>query len=230
MGRKEYFSVGELTMVGITTEQGTDTYTVLARNAAGDITLASGATVPTAGLTGFALGCIFFNLTAKTLYTNTGAGTATSCAFALLGAAVGGGAITATELASNSVIAAKIIAGAVTPVKMGVLTKVTEATDGNITVVAADLLKGYLEKTNCTATGKTLTFDTAAAIQAAFVATTGAWFDWFFANSSGQTITLTLGASITLKGTAAITTGKTARVRFINTGAGTIDAVIVAGA
>jgi hypothetical protein len=230
MGRREQFTVGELTMAGIVTKQGADTYTVLARNAAGDITMASGTAVPTPGDTGFAIGCIFINLTAKTLYTNTGAGTATSCAFALLGAAVGAGAITANELAANAVIAAKIIAGAVTAVKMGVLTKVTEATDGNITVLAADLLKGYLEKTNCTVGGKTLTFDTAAAIQGAFVATTGAWFDWEFSNISTQTITLTLGVGVTLKGTAAVPTGKTALVRFINTGAGAIDAVINLGA
>jgi hypothetical protein len=227
MGRREEFSVGQLYMVGISTDVSTtDTVLVLARNAAGDIILCSGSTIPTAGDSGFAIGCIFVKSNTGTIYLNGGAGTATSCAFALLGSAVAPGAITATELASNAVAAVKILAGAVTPVKMGVLTKVTEATDGGITVLAADLLKGYLEKTNCTVGGKTLTFDTAVAIQAAFVATTGAWFDWEFSNISTQTITLTLGVGVTLKGTAAVPTGKTAKVRFINTGAGAIDAVI----
>lgn len=232
MGRREQFTVGELTLAGISTELATDTFTVLVRNAAGDAILVSGAAVPTAGLSGFALGCIFINLTAKTIYTNTGAGTATSCAFALLGAAVGGGAITATELASNAVTTAKILANQVTPIKMSIKTKTVENTDGNITVLAAALLQGYLEKTNCSASGKTLTFDTASNIQAVsgFAATTGAWFDWDFVNSSGQTITLTTASGLSLKGTAAITNGKTARVRFINTGAGTMDVVIVAGA
>lgn len=226
MGRREEFSVGQLIMVGISTDILTDTVLVLARNAVGDMILCSGGTVPTPGDAGFAIGCIFVKSNAGTIYLNTGAGTALSCAFALLGAAVGPGAITATELAANAVETAKIKNAEVTPAKMAVLTKVTENTDGDIIVLAADLLKGYLEKTNCTVGGKKLTFDTAVAIQAAFVATTGAYFDLEFVNSSTQTITLTLGVGITLKGTAVVPDGKTARVRFINTGAGTIDAVI----
>lgn len=228
MGRKEQFSVGELTMVGISQVVGTHTITVLARNSLGYVMLAYGADVPHDADAGFAVGCIFIKSDAGTIYLN--AGSVTSANFDLLGAAIGAGGITATELASNAVETAKVKAGAVTPVKMGVLTTSVENTDGNITVLAAVLLQGYLEKTNCTVGGKTLTFDTAANIQAAFVATTGAWFDWRLANSSTQTITLTTAAGVTLKGTAAVPNGKTAIVRFINTGAGTIDAVITLGA
>ena len=227
MSRKEFFSVGELTEVGIDQKVGTHTVTVKERNVLGYVSKCEGADVPHDADAGFAAGCQFTLTSAGTIYLNVGS--ATSANFDLLGAAVPGGSISDAELASNSVIAAKIAAGAVTPVKMGVLTKTTENTDGNIVVLAATLLQGYLAKTNLGQPG-TLTFDTAAAIQAAFVATAGAWFDWVFVNSSGQAVTLTLGVGITLKGTAAVPTGKTAKVRFINTGAGTIDAVIVLSA
>ena len=227
MGRHEQFTVGELTECGIDQKVGTHTVTVKVRNILGYVSECEGADVPHDGDAGFAVGCKFTLTSAGTIYLNVGSVTVAN--FDLLGAAVPGGSITDAELASNSVIAAKIAAGAVTPVKMGVLTKTTENTDGNIVVLAATLLTGYLVKTNLGQPG-TLTFDTAAAIQAAFLATAGAWFDWVFVNSSGQAVTLTLGVGITLKGTAAVPNGKTAKVRFINTGAGTIDAVIVLSA
>ncbi len=213
MSRKEFFSVGELTMVGIAQKVGTHTVTVLARNAEGEVSHCAGADVPHDADGGFAVGCIFILLSAGTIYLN--AGSSTSANFDLLGTAIGAGGITALELA----------AGAVTPAKMGVLTKVTENTDNDITILAADLLKGYLRKTGCTGAHNVAT-DSAANIQGAFNATAGSWFDWIFMNSSGQTETLTAGAGVTLYGTAAVPNGKSARVRFINTGAGTIDAVI----
>jgi hypothetical protein len=225
MGRKEEFSVGELTECGIDQKVGTHTVTVKARNLLGYVTRCEGADVPHDGDAGFAPGCQFTLTSAGTIYLN--AGSVTVANFDLLGTVVGAGSITAAELAADAVETAKIKAGQVTPVKMSVLSKVSEATDGNITVLVADLLKGYFVKTNLGQPG-TLTFDTAANIQgsASFNATAGAWFDWLFVNSSGQTVTLTLGVGISLKGTAAVPNGKTAKVRFINTGAGTIDAVI----
>ncbi len=230
MGRKEQFSVGELTMVGIAQKMTTHTVTVLARESSGYVLLCSGADVPHDADVGFARGCVFILTGVGTIYLNNG--TYASANFDLLGAAVAGGAITVAELADSAVETAKIKDANVTPVKMSSMTKVTEATDGNITVLVADLLKGYMEKTNCTVGGKTLTFDTAANIQgsASFNATVGAYFDWRLANSSTQTITLTLGVGITLKGTAAVPNGETAIVRFINTGAGAMDAVITLGA
>jgi len=109
---------------------------------------------------------------------------------------------------------------------MAVLTKVTEATDGHTSITAANLLKGYMSRTNCTVGGKTLTFPTATLIQAAFSAKTGAWFTWMISNTSTQTITLTTAAGLTLKGTAAVPNAKTAFVTFINTAVGAIDVVI----
>ena len=130
------------------------------------------------------------------------------------------------DVTLSSAGAVAIAAGKVTPLMMKVLTPSTEANDAAITVLAATLLQGYMKKTNLSGP-QTVTTDTAAAIQSAFVATTGAWFDWIIVNSSSQTITLTGGVSVTLKGTAALTNNKVAKIRFINTGAGTIDAIIL---
>jgi hypothetical protein len=226
MGRREQFSVGELIMVGIPSDvSATDQVLVLGRNASMDIILCAGTTVPTNGDAGFAVGCIFIKTNTGTLYLNGGAGTNLSCAFALLGVAVAPGAITALELAANAVTTAKILNANVTPAKMSLLTKVTENTDNDITVTAAQLLGGYMRKTGCTGPHN-VAMDTAANIQAAFVATAGAWFEWEFMNSSGQTETITLGVGVTLYGTAAVPNGKSARVKFVNTGAGAIDAII----
>ena len=230
MARKEQFTVGELYMIGISkTFTNADVVNVLARNAVADITLCTGAAVPTNGDSGFAVGCIFILTTNGTIYLNGGAGTNTSCAFALLGAAVAPGSITSVQMGALAILTAAIAAGAVTPAKMSVLTKVTENTDDNIVVTAAQLLDGYMRKTGCTG-GHNVTTDTAANIQAALNATAGAWFEWVFMNSSGQTETLIGGNSVTLYGTAAVPTGKSARVRFVNTGAGTIDAIVALSA
>ncbi len=223
MGRKEQFSVGELWMIGIPVLMTTHTVNVLARNQYGYVTMCAGADVPHDADVGFATGCIFVKTDTGTIYLN--AGDAASANFDLLGAAVGAGAITALELANNAVETAKIKAGQVTPAKMSVLTKTTENTDGDIIVTAAQLLGGYLRKTGCTG-GHNVATDTAANIQGALNATAGAWFDFIFMNSSGQTETITAGAGVTLYGTAAVPDGKSARVRFVNTGAGTVDAII----
>jgi len=72
-----------------------------------------------------------------------------------------------------------------------------------------------------------VTTDTAANVQAVFNATVGAYFDWVFANQSGQTATLVGGAGVTLYGNGAIPNTDNMLVRLINTGADTIDAVIM---
>jgi hypothetical protein len=81
-------------------------------------------------------------------------------------------------------------------------------------------------KTGCTGPHN-VNLDTAANIQSAFGATVGAYFDWLFANSSGQTETLVTAGGLTLVGQAAIATTECVLVRFVNTGANTIDVVIM---
>jgi hypothetical protein len=133
------------------------------------------------------------------------------------------------DVTLSSAGAVAIGAGKVTPQMNMVLTKTTENTDGAIAVTAAQLVGGYMEKTNNSG-GFNMTLDTAANIQAAFVSTSGAYFDWLLYNHSGNTATLVAGAGITVVGGTSIANGKTVRVRFINTGAGTIDAVVIIGA
>ena len=74
-------SVDELTVVG--TANGHSGVKVLMRDELGDVIFARGATVPTDGLAGYAIGCIFVDsdstTTGASLYTNIGS--ATSCNF-----------------------------------------------------------------------------------------------------------------------------------------------------
>jgi hypothetical protein len=146
-----------------------------------------------------------------------------------------GGNLTEIEITNAHIAAGAAIevskintTGALTPEMDQVYDPITEATDGNISLLVADLAKGYMVKTNCSA-GRDVTVDTATNIQAAtwFVATTGAHFDFTLANASGQTLTIVTADGCTLRGTVTIPTDTCAILRFINTGAGTVDVVII---
>ena len=107
------------------------------------------------------------------------------------------------------------------------VTKVTDDTDSNITVLVADLLKGYFVKTGTMTGGRNVTTDTAANIIAALPYKVGNSFDWVFVNSSNATMTLVGGTGVTLYGTSAITANSVSLVRFIVTGSSTIDAISI---
>jgi hypothetical protein len=92
--------------------------------------------------------------------------------------------------------------------------------------LVATLVQGYLVKTNLSAPHN-VTTDTAANIQGTFGATAGAYFDWVFANNSGQVATIVAGGGCTLIGNGAIPNTDNMLVRFINTGAGAVDIVIM---
>jgi len=87
MGRREQFTVGELTLTGNTQKVGTITVNILQKDAAGKILMATGTTVPTDATAGYAKGCIFIDTDVTTgstgLYENVG--TTTSCNFDALG-------------------------------------------------------------------------------------------------------------------------------------------------
>lgn len=111
--------------------------------------------------------------------------------------------------------------------KMGpvVSSKVTAAlgTTQNSTPTAAQLIGGIVTQTGATGAG-TVTLPTGTVLSAALpTAVAGDTFDCIFANvGGGQTLTITAGASgITLVGTAAVPTGKTARLTFVCTAANT---------
>ncbi len=164
---------------------------------------------------------------------------ATQAANTICANATGGAAVpTATKVVNALVDDAAAIAiskiattGALTPVMDQVFVPTVEATDGDISLLVADLVKGIMVKTNCSAP-RAATFDTAANIQGAawFGATVGMHFDFIFHNASGQTVTLTTAAGLTLRGTAAVPTAKNARVTFVNTGAGAVDVIITLSA
>ena len=87
MGRREQFTVGELTLTGNTQKVGTISINILQKDAAGMILMATGLTVPTDATAGYAKGCLFIDTNVVTgstgLYENVG--TTTSCNFDALG-------------------------------------------------------------------------------------------------------------------------------------------------
>jgi hypothetical protein len=96
-------------------------------------------------------------------------------------------------------------------------TKATISTQ-NITPTAAQIVGGIIEHATTTGAG-TATLDTAANIDAALPSvTTGDTFDVLFANTGTQTSTITTNTGLTLKGTAAVPSGKNAMLTFFRTG------------
>ncbi len=119
-----------------------------------------------------------------------------------------------------------IAANAITPALMGLRTKSTRATDGDLVATAAELVAGYYERTGAVG-AHNLTFDSTANLLAVMGAATYSWFSCLFVNGTDATETIVAGdAQTTLKGTATVPTLTTALLTFIRTAAGTIDVII----
>lgn len=89
----------------------------------------------------------------------------------------------------------------------------------NVTPTAAQLFGGIVAHATVTG-GGTFTLDTAANLDAAIKGVaTGDSFQCLMANTGNQTSTITTNTGLTLVGTAAVTTGKTALLTFLRTGA-----------
>lgn len=89
----------------------------------------------------------------------------------------------------------------------------------NVTPTAAQLYGGIVAHVTVTA-GGTFTLDTAAHIDTAIPGVaTGDSFQCLMANTGNQTSTITTNTGLTLVGTVAVTTGKTALLTFFRTGA-----------
>jgi len=103
---------------------------------------------------------------------------------------------------------------------LGTATTVLDAQSGTATI--AQLLGGIYTHNSKTGAG-TLTTPTGAEISAGVAdVAVGTTFDCWYYNYGSQTVTLTAGASgVTMKGTVAVTTGKSAIMRFVNTAANT---------
>lgn len=124
-----------------------------------------------------------------------------------------------------------VIQNAIDPEHLALRTYSTDATDGDITISAAALKQGYFEKTGVVGAHNMNLGASAAAVIALMGSTAYSWFECLIVNNSDATATLVAAdGSMTLKGTATIPTLKTARVVFVKTAAGTLDAVITVGA
>lgn len=146
--------------------------------------------------------------------TITGAVTATG--------GVSGGAVSATTLTSSSTTTLKY------PILLGTVTDY----DAQAAVLTVAGIAGGTVTQNSKTGASTLTTPTGAQLTTAFGDVAGTTLDVFFHNRGNQTSTVTAGASgVTIKGaTVAITTDKTAHLRFVNMSAGTWNCYVIASA
>jgi hypothetical protein len=196
MARREQWSVSVLTMFGDIFRNNRNVV-VLIDNQYGQAVICGGTTANKPdGVAGYAVGCLYVASDTGVVYVNQGS--TTSCKFNALG----------TYLQAKSLL------------------NDTSTGTSTITLTAAQAYAGYLYATGTKTGGFAIQYPTAAAIQAlaSFNATVGSWFDLLIFNSTSQTATLTGGSGVTVKGTATLATAKTARITFINTGAGAVDA------
>jgi hypothetical protein len=198
MARKQWLSVGDLTLEGYTNADGA---TVYADNAPNQYAIFCGkAGAPSNSWVAYYMtGCLYINLTNGALYYNAGT-TPGTASWSSIGSIAGGG-VSTTMLAAN----------AVTPVKLGTRTLVG-LSNGNATPTIAQLMTSSVFTMTPTA-ARTFTTPAAATIVAGITgATVGSWFDFTIVNLSATTaaygITLTAGdASVTLVGSPVVYSG-----------------------
>ncbi|MDI6785124.1 MAG: hypothetical protein QMD92_00285 [bacterium] len=201
---------------------GSRTVRILMRSYLGHVSICIGADAPVDADAGYAVGCMYIR-TNGALYFN--GGSVSNAAWNTPGT-VGAGSITATLLASDSVITAKILKANVTPIKMRVLTITPITTAGAGTLTAADLFGGAILRTGPTATVlDTTATGTLIETECAFDVN-GMWFDCFYTNQSTQTIALKGDTGITLYGCPLVRTLQTVLLRFIRTAANTYTCVV----
>lgn len=227
---------GSLKIHGLSTVVGSETVNVLIRDSAGKILFATGTTVPTGATAGYAKGCLFIDTNVgaglKGLYENQG--TITSCDFN----AVGDFVAAEIALASAKILvggaggaaAAQSVSGDLTMLNTGVFslsdrfrkrTLASIATVGAGTYLVADLLKGLIQRDPAGA-ARADTIDTAANIVGALTnSVIGAFIACAVHNigSTGEDITITAGAGITLDSSLNVTIkpGQVATLLFVAT-------------
>lgn len=142
------------------------------------------------------------------------------------------GAITATGGVAGAVSATTISAsGLVTIPNPRIKVTVTDYDAQNATTTIAGLLGGVITQNSKTGASTAIT-PTGAEISAGVSGVAvGYSFDCLYYNRGNQTSTITAGASgVTVYGTAAITTLKTATLKFVCTAANTWSCYVVAAA
>lgn len=158
MGRREQFTVGELTLTGNTQYVGAESITILQKDSAGMILLATGLTVPTDATAGYAKGCLFIDTNVVTgstgLYENVGV--TTSCNFDAIGVptvgelslavgsmlvGAGAGVATAIDAKTNTAI---LIGNGTTVTAQTLDTDVTMSNTGAVTIAADAITTGKI--------------------------------------------------------------------------------------
>lgn len=154
--------------------------------------------------------------------------------------AIDSGAATSISLdgkGSGTVIIGGISTGIVSIGRGAVKSIVTSSTitalgtTQNSTPTAAQLRGGVVTQTSVTGAG-TVTLDNGTNISSAIAGVAvGDTFDCIFSNlGGGQTLTITTASGLTLIGTVAVGTGKTARMTFVNTGTNTWNVYCIVSA
>ena len=106
-----------------------------------------------------------------------------------------------------------------------------ETLDAQAATATVGGIAGGVIAQNSKTGASTLTTPTGAELGAAFGNVTGTMIDVVYLNYGNQTSTITAGdGAVSVKGTAAITTTKTAFIRFVNVGVNTWNCYVVAAA
>lgn len=162
---------------------------------------------------------------------------------------IGNNTFTGTNTFSGSLVASGGVTGDVTGAHTGAVAATTLSSSGATTLkypkllgavadydaqaatlLVADMANGTVQQNSKTG-ASTLTTPTGAQITAAFGDVTGTTVDVFYHNRGNQTSTITAGdGAVSVKGTAAITTTKTAIMRFVNVSTGAWNCYVIAAA
>ena len=158
---------------------------------------------------------------------------------------VGNNTFTGTNTFSGSLVATGGVTGAVTGavsattltssgdtyIKVPKYVGAIETLDAQAAVLTVAGIAGGTVAQNSKTGASTLTTPTGTQLGTAFGNVTGTTMDVVFLNYGNQTSTVTApDGSVAVKGTAAITTTKTAFMRFVNVGVNTWNCYVVAAA
>ncbi len=133
-----------------------------------------------------------------------------------------------TFTGTNTFSGATTLSGGITASKKFGAVETLDAQAATLTVAG---MAGGTVAQNSKTGASTLTTPTGAQIGAAFGNVDGTTVDVVFLNYGNQTSTITAGdGAVAVKGTAAITTPKTAFMRFVNVGVNTWNCYVVAAA
>jgi hypothetical protein len=141
------------------------------------------------------------------------------------------GALTATGGVAGSVAATTLTSSGDTFIKYPKYDGAVETLDAQAATMTVAGIAGGTVAQNSKTGASTLTTPTGAQLGTAFGNVDGTTMDVVFLNYGNQTSTITAGdGAVSVKGTAAIATTKTAFMRFVNVGANTWNCYVIAAA